>query len=47
MTQEAIQEQIESLRRVDKRLKTPEAARQFLINAGIIKAPRKKSKTKR
>jgi hypothetical protein len=47
MTQEAIQLQIESLRRVAEKINTPEAARQFLIDAGIIKMPRKNKKAKR
>jgi hypothetical protein len=49
MTQEAIQAQIESLDRVAARINTPEAARQFLMDAGIIKvkAPKKKIKAKR
>ena len=47
MTQEAIQKQIESLDRVAATLNTPKKARQFLIDAGIIKAPKKKAKAKR
>lgn len=47
MTQEAIQRQIEAIDRVAATLNTPEKARQFLIDAGIIKAPKKKAKAKR
>jgi hypothetical protein len=47
MTQEAIQLQIESLRRVASRINTPEAARQSLIDAGIVKAPKKKKAKRR
>ncbi len=47
MTQEAIQRQIEALDKVAATLNTPEKARQFLIDAGIIKAPKKKTKAKR
>ena len=47
MTQEAIQRQIEDLDRVAATLNTKGKARQFLIDAGIIKAPKKKTKAKR
>jgi hypothetical protein len=47
MTQEQIQEQIEAIRRVSASLKTPEDNLQFLIDAGIIKAPKKNTKAKR
>jgi hypothetical protein len=46
MTQQAIQKQIESLERVAARINTPQTARQFLVDAGIIKAPKKKKKAK-
>ena len=46
MTQEAIQRQIESLERVAATLNTKEKALQFLIDAGIIKAQKKKTKAK-
>jgi hypothetical protein len=47
MTQEAIQRQIESLRRAHEMTSSPEANHQFLVDAGIIKAkaPAKKKKT--
>jgi len=47
MTQEAIQRQIEAIRRVSSELaKSPEAAWQSLINAGILKeSDRTESKT--
>jgi len=47
MTQEAIQRQIESLNRVAALTNTPETALQFLIDAGIVKAPKKKKQAKR
>jgi hypothetical protein len=45
MTQEAIHQQIEAIRRAsaDAR-RTPETARQFLVDAGIIKAEPKVEK---
>ncbi len=43
MTQEAIQQQIEAIRKATAdAAKSPETARKFLIDAGIIKEPRKK-----
>ncbi|MBS1563551.1 MAG: hypothetical protein JST39_04145 [Bacteroidetes bacterium] len=43
MTQEAIQKQIEIIQRVSAEvLKSKESSRQFLIDAGIIKAGKKK-----
>jgi hypothetical protein len=43
MTQEAIQQQIEAIRKASADAsKSPEAARKFLIDAGIIKGSRKK-----
>lgn len=42
MTQEAIQAQLDSLERVAAKINTPETARQFLLDAGIIKPPKKK-----
>ena len=48
MTQEEIQDAIKTLWEADKMIpRTPEASRQFLIDAGIIEAPKKKKKAKR
>jgi hypothetical protein len=49
MTQEAIQQQIEALEKISAMLdKSPELRQQFLIDVGVIKAPKKKkTKTKR
>ena len=42
MTQKAINEQLEAIKRVSEEvLKSKESARQFLIDAGIIKVPNK------
>ena len=43
MTQEAIRQQIEAIRKASHDAgKSPETSRQFLIDAGIIKEPEKK-----
>jgi hypothetical protein len=46
MTQEQIQQQIEDIRKFRATKRTPEESLQFLIDAGIIKPPKKKTKAR-
>jgi len=48
MTQEQIERQIEVIRRVSAEVrKSPESARQFLIDAGIIREKKRTKSSKR
>ena len=47
MTQEEIEEAVQTIREAGKTIDTPEKARKLLIELGVIKEPKKKKKAKR
>lgn len=47
MTQEEIEEAVQTLREAAKLIDTPDKARQLLVDIGVAKAPGKKKKAQR